>query len=173
MQVVDHHPGWATLATDACQELRLAGGDLLVDVQHVGSTSVPDLPAKPILDIAAAVPTLQVLPELVARLTEIGYIYRGDGEDSGGHLFVRESSPEVRTIHVHAVQHEGSQWRNYLLFRNLLRQDVDLRKQYAELKAELASKFQDDRKTYTASKHNFIRRILEKREAQPSVPGDA
>jgi GrpB-like predicted nucleotidyltransferase (UPF0157 family) len=109
----------------------------------------------------------------VQRLTGIGYIYRGDGGDEGGHLFVRESSPDVRTIHVHVVEHHGTQWRNYLLFRDLLRQNPAIRKRYAELKRELGNRFQDDRGSYTAAKHAFIRRILESKEAQPSVPGDA
>jgi GrpB-like predicted nucleotidyltransferase (UPF0157 family) len=55
VEVVDHDPGWAMLAFEACQAVRSACGALLVDVQHVGSTAVPDLPAKPVLDIAAAV----------------------------------------------------------------------------------------------------------------------
>ena len=173
VQVVEHHPSWAALAADACQEARRVCGNRLADLQHVGSTSVPDLPAKPILDIAAAVATLDAIPELVQRLTGIGYIYRGNGGDEGGHLFVRESSPDVRTIHLHVVEHNGTQWRNYLLFRDLLRQNPGIRKQYAELKQELGNRFRDDRKSYTASKHDFIRGILETKEAQPSVPGDA
>ena len=97
----------------------------------------------------------------------------GDGGDEGGHLFVRESSPDVRTIHVHVVEHNGTQWRNYLFFRDLLRQNPGIRKQYAELKQEVGNRFRDDRKSYTASKHDFIQGILETKEAQPSVPGDA
>jgi GrpB-like predicted nucleotidyltransferase (UPF0157 family) len=131
------------------------------------------LPAKPILDLAAAVGTWEVIPELVQRLIGIGYIYRGDSGDEGGHLFVMESSPDVRTIHVHVVEHHGPQWRNYLLFRDLLRQNPAIRKQYAELKQDLGNRFRDDRGAYTAATHDFIRRILETTEAQPSVPGDA
>jgi GrpB-like predicted nucleotidyltransferase (UPF0157 family) len=173
VQVVEHDPRWAALAADACQDAWRVCGDLLADLQHVGSTSVPDLPAKPILDIAAAVATLDAIPELVQRLTETGYIYRGDLGDAGGHLFVRESSPDVRTVHLHAVEHSGTQWRSYLLFRDLLQQDAGIRRQYAELKQELGKRFRDDRRSYTASKHEFIRGILKTDEAQRSVLGDA
>jgi GrpB protein len=86
VQVVEHHPSWAALAADACQDVWRACGNLLTDLQHVGSTSVPDLPAKPILDIAAAVVTLDAIPALVQRLTSIGYIYRGDGGEEGSPL---------------------------------------------------------------------------------------
>jgi len=172
VQVVEHHPGWAALAEDACQEARSVCGNLLTDLQHVGSTAVPDLPAKPILDIAAGVRTPGAIPELVTRLTAIGYIYRGDGRDDGGHLFVKESSPDVRTVHLHVVEHNGTQWRNYLLFRDLLRQNTGIRKQYAALKQDLGTRFRHDRKSYTAAKHDFIRGILETQEAQPSGRGN-
>ena len=173
MRVVEHDLCWAALAADACREAWSVCGDLLADLQHVGSTSVPDLPAKPILDIAAAVATLDAVPELVQRLTGTGYIYRGDLGDAGGHLFVRESSPDVRTVHSHAVEHKGTQWRNYILFRDLLRQDAGIRSQYAELKQELGKRFRDDRRSYTASKHDFIRGILGDHEAQQDVASDA
>ena len=108
IKVVEHDPDWATLAFEACQAVRDACGELLVDVQHVGSTTVPELPAKPILDIAAAVVTFDSMPELVRRLAAIGYLYRRDDGDVGGHLFVVDSSPDIRTIHLHVVEHSGS-----------------------------------------------------------------
>lgn len=174
VQVVDHNPGWAALAAEACQEARSACGDLLADLQHVGSTSVPDLPAKPILDLAAAVRTLAVIPELIEKLTGIGYIYRGDGGENGGHLFVRELTPDVRTIHLHVVVQDGQQWRNYLLFRDLLRRDAGIRKRYAELKKQLGTTFRNDRKAYTAAKEDFIRAVLKGvTDAQSSAEGNA
>ncbi len=161
VELAEHHPGWGDLAAKACQEVRLAGGDLVADVQHVGSTAVADLPAKAILDIAVGIRTPDVIPELIRRLTDIGYIYRGDGGDDGvGHLFVWEPEPNFRTIHVHAVEHNGRPWTNYLLFRDLLRRDAEIREQYAELKKRLTSRHSNDRKAYTAAKHDFIRAIL-------------
>lgn len=160
LRLVEHQHGWAAMAAEACQEVRLACGDLFEDLQHVGSTAVPGLPAKPILDLAAGMRTKEALPEIVGRLTGIGYLYRGDKGDDGGHLFVRESAPDVRTIHLHVVEHDGNQWKNYLLFRELLRQDAHLRKQYAELKRRLAGEFGNDRKAYTASKQDFIGEAL-------------
>ena len=160
VKIVAHHPDWSALAASACRDIQRVAGDLIADAQHVGSTSVPDLPAKPILDIAAAVRTLDVMPELLQRLPAIGYLYRGDGGSEGGHLFVKESAPDVRTIHLHVVAQDDVQWRNYLLFRDLLRQNPDLRQQYAALKQELGEKFSHDRKSYTAAKHDFIREVL-------------
>ena len=169
VQVVDHNSAWLDLGTAACRQVQRAGGNLVSDVQHVGSTSVPGLPAKPILDLAAAVAALDVIPELTEKLTALGYIYRGDGDKSGGHLFVWESQPDIRTIHLHVVTGDDTQWRNYLRFRDMLRQDSGVRKRYAELKQELRARFLDDRNAYTESKHDFIRGILRTEEAQPEV----
>ncbi len=71
-----------------------------------------------------------------------------------------ESAPEIRTAHIHVVPHHSSQWRNYLRFRDLLRADSDVRRQYAVLKQGLHRRYADNRKAYTASKHDFIRGLL-------------
>ena len=124
------------------------------------STAIPDLPAKPILDLVAAVTTLAVIPELIERLAASGYIYRGDGADRGGHLFVWESEPDVRTTHLHIVTQDDIQWTNYILFRDLLRQNPDLRAEYAALKHDLQARFPDDRESYTDAKRDFILGVL-------------
>jgi len=164
VQIVAHDPGWAALAASTCQDIQDIAGAFIAGVQHVGSTAVPDLPAKPILDIAASVRTLDVMPELLKCLPAIGYIYRGDGGAEGGHLFVKESAPDVRTIHLHVVAQDDVQWRNYLLFRDLLRQHANLRQQYAALKQALGQRFRHDRKAYTDAKHDFIRGLLQSSE---------
>jgi GrpB-like predicted nucleotidyltransferase (UPF0157 family) len=108
VELFDHDTGWAILAIKACDAVRNACCEFIVDVQHVGSTAVPGLPAKPILDIAAGVTTFDSLPEISRRLTRSGYLYRGDHGDAGGHLFVVESAPDIRTIHLHVVQHSAN-----------------------------------------------------------------
>lgn len=170
MRVVDHHGGWARLASEACEQVRKAGGEMIVDVQHVGSTSVPDLPAKPILDLAAAVNALDAIPDLVRNLSALGYVYRGDAADQGGHLFVCEPEPDIRTIHLHVVTHDDAQWHNYLRFRDLLSADAALRRRYAALKRELCARFPNDRKSYTESKQDFIRGVLSTTARQSDPP---
>ena len=88
VKVVDYDPDWAMLALEYCRVVRNACGELLVDVQHVGSTAVPELPPKPILEIAAALATIDSTPEIVRRLTCIGHFDRGDQGDAG-HLLIR------------------------------------------------------------------------------------
>ena len=172
VEVVGHDPTWMMLAVEACQAVRSACGELVVDLQHVGSTAVPDLLAKPILDIAAAVVTFDAMPRIIRRLTGIGYLYRGDYGAEGGHLFVAESSPDVRTIHLHIVEYSGSQWRNHLLFRDLLRHNLMLRKRYAELRRDLVNICHDDRRSYTVAKAEFIHEVLDKSVVQADSSGN-
>ena len=160
VRVVGHHPGWADLFASECEILHRALSGLIVDIQHVGSTAVPDLPAKPILDIAIAVRTPDLVPAIVERLTGIGYIYRGDAADDGGHLFVKEPEPDIRTAHVHVVEQGGTQWKNYILFRDTLLGDVSVRISYADLKNNLMKRFPDDRRSYTAAKNDFVKQVL-------------
>jgi GrpB-like predicted nucleotidyltransferase (UPF0157 family) len=160
LEVVDPDPDWATVGAEVCQALRKACGELLVDVQHVGSTAVPELPAKPILDIAAGVATLEATPELTRRLADIGYCFRRDHGNAGGRLFVVDASPEIRTIHLHVVKYGDGQWRDYLRFRDLLRETPAMRERYGELKQALARICRHDWESYTAAKADFIREVL-------------
>ena len=177
VEVVEHGAEWASLAGTACKEVRLASGDLIVDIRHVGSTSVQGVAAKPILDIAAGIASREAVPELIRRLTAVGYIYRSDSGDEGGHLFIKESAPDIRTIHLHVVLHHGDQWDSYLSFRDLLRSNAAIRKQYSELKQELARKFGQDRASYTESKRIFIAEALRglaatRKSTQHAIPAD-
>ncbi|MGJ5819791.1 GrpB family protein [Paludibaculum fermentans] len=160
VKLVDFDPEWTVLAGAACLALQNEAGDLFVETQHVGSTAIPGLPAKPVLDLAAAVLTFDVLPDLIPRLASMGYCYRGHRAETGGHLFIVESAPDVRTIHLHVVLGGSKQWRGYLAFRDALRRRVDLRLRYAELKIALAALHSDDTASYTAGKAAFIQEVL-------------
>jgi GrpB-like predicted nucleotidyltransferase (UPF0157 family) len=132
VKVVDYDPGWAMLALEYCRVVRNACGELLADVLHVGSTAVPELPAKPILDIAAALATIDSTPEIVRRLTFIGYFDRGDQGDAGTtYLSLSLLRTSERSICV--VAHGSRRWREYLHFRDPLRQKPATRKKYADL----------------------------------------
>lgn len=160
VRVVPHDPAWADAAAAECARLRAAGGDLLLDVQHVGSTAVPGLPSKPILDFAAAIADPDALPALIERVAAAGYRYAGDGKEMGGQLFVKETAPDLRVAHLHVVAPDDPQWRNYLAFRDALRADAALRARYAHLKESLATVFPEKRRAYTAAKQDFVDRAL-------------
>ena len=128
-------------------------------VSHVGSTAVPGIPAKPIIDIAVGVPDLEAVGEYARLLKEIGYEYRGDRFGDDDHLFVKGPAG-IQTHYLHLVALSSVKWRNYALFRDYLRSHERTRREYAALKRSLAENFPSDRESYTQGKHDFIRRVI-------------
>jgi GrpB-like predicted nucleotidyltransferase (UPF0157 family) len=116
------------------------------DVELIGSSSALGLLAKPIIDLAVGLTVDHVLSPVTPKLEAAGWIYRGDAGDNGGHVFVLETRPRYRVAHLHVVEHDASQWRNYLCFRDLLRQSPVARERYEAVNLRLAEKERDDRK---------------------------
>ena len=122
-----YDPDWVVLGARECATVRALLGDLVVDVMHAGSTAVPGIAAKPILDIVAAVGDSVPIDEVVGRLCTTGaYSYEGDQGDDGGLLLVRGPG-ELRTVHVHVVGAGSQAWVDYRRFRTLLLTDVAAR----------------------------------------------
>lgn len=131
-------------------------GPLVVRIEHIGSTSVPGLAAKPILDIAIQTDAPQNLPKIESALTAAGFSYKGEFGLPGRHFFVR-GDPVF--IHLHVVAAGCEHWNLWLQFRDALRADEALRSDYLTLKRELARRFATDRAAYTAAKTEFITRV--------------
>ena len=158
--LVSHHRTWAEFFAGEAEALERTVGESVIAIEHVGSTAVLGLPAKPIIDIAVAVPSVEVIPTLSGKLSGLEYLDRGDAGGDGGHLFVRESAPGIRIIHLHMVTQTDPQWRRYLDFRDLLRNSSRAREQYAAWKGELAAKHRNDRQSYTEEKREIITNLL-------------
>lgn len=151
-------------AVDAGARLRddvahLVAG-VATEVEQVGSSSVVDLLAKPIVDIAIGLSPAQPLAPVCERLESAGWVYRGDAGAQGGHVFVLRVRPGHRVAHIHVVDHDGDQWRNYLRLRDLLRRSPDARARYAAVKQQLAVQVGDDRVAYTDGKSDVVRALL-------------
>lgn len=157
-----HDPVWGEHYAREKELIRNAIGELIEDIQHVGSTAITDLHAKPIIDIAIAVTDLSVVHDCVGPLVSLGYEYLGDREKIGDHFFVKGPG-ENRTHYIHMVQSDSRKWKDYLVFRNVLRQNSEIRQEYDALKLELSKAHADDRKSYTNSKGIFVERILKSR----------
>jgi GrpB-like predicted nucleotidyltransferase (UPF0157 family) len=168
VELRQHDPEWLEIGGKICARLQQAAGKLARDVQHVGSTAVPDLKAKPLIDIALGLGRAERAPALVPILKELGYIYRGDAGDDGGKLFVYEIAPDVRSVHVHAVDYQGRQWRDYLLVRDTLRQNPAARQKYQQVKQELVEKYGSSRKFYTSGKADVVAEILKDAVEEPA-----
>jgi GrpB-like predicted nucleotidyltransferase (UPF0157 family) len=156
-----HDPGWIERGSREVDIVLTLLGPLAVGVRHIGSTSVAELEAKPILDLAAAVPEGTSIDELVERLGRNGdYSYQGDqGQEGGGLLFVRGVG-DFRTVHLHVVSEESDAWELYLRFQLLLREDPTARSDYQDEKRRLARLYPSDRLSYTEAKGDIIRTLL-------------
>ena len=124
------------------------------DIQHIGSTAVPGLAAKPILDIAVAVTSAEAVAACTSALVALGYTDRGQTDEQGHYYFVRDN-PRTHQVHVSQVPNSG--WDTRLLFRDRLRSDPALAAEYATLKQRLASEFKSDRLGYCDAKTAFVR----------------
>src|SRR3954451_13718895 len=131
---------------------------LVAPVEHAGSTSVPGLAAKPVVDMLAGVRGLEESRPCIELLSTDGWLWAPYREDVE-HWFCRPS-PQERTHHLHVVVHGGSVWVDMLDFRDALRADDALLERYAELKRELAERHADDREAYTVAKGAFVEAAL-------------
>lgn len=160
VELAETDPRWRDAFERLARKLRAALGDVALSVEHVGSTAVPGLVAKPILDIAVGLAPNADLQLVVTTLEGCGFEYRGDNRDDGGRLFVLNSRPWHRVAHVHVVDHGDARWLCYLAFRDQLRRDGVVCASYAQVKRDLAAQFPHDRRSYTAAKASFIKGLL-------------
>ncbi len=128
-------------------------------IEHVGSTAVPGLPAKPIIDIMVAVQSLDASREAVPALEPLGYLYAPYHADVM-HWFCKPS-PSFRTHHLHLVPFGSRLWTERLVFRDHLRRNPTVAAEYAELKRRLAKRYEFDREAYTEAKAPFIQEVLD------------
>jgi len=128
-------------------------------IHHVGSTAVPDLDAKPIIDILVGVDSLDSSRACFEPLAELGYLYAPYREHEM-HWFCKPD-PSRRTHHLHLVPTDSRRFRDELAFRNRLRARPKAAAKYAQLKRELAERFPGDREAYTEAKTEFILSLLE------------
>jgi GrpB-like predicted nucleotidyltransferase (UPF0157 family) len=163
--------GWRDVADELISVITgtLDGSAALVE--HIGSTAVAGLAAKPIIDIAIALPRQSAIAAAVVNLVAAGFVYRDNAGDNGGHVLVLESSDGRRLANIHVVDALDPQWGAWLRFRDRLRTDVHARERYAVEKTRLAAEFPSDRIAYTDGKTKVVREILEHDGLDRLVPG--
>lgn len=159
--VTDHSPQWAAAFEQLKKIYQQHLGHLVRDIQHVGSTSVPGLPAKPILDIDIIIDEEDKLPEIIRILAGMGYEYVGDLGIKDRYAFKSPSDPEM-PHHLYVCITGSDSLQNHLLFRDYLRAHPETAAQYGELKKRLSAQFADDIDSYVEQKTAFITAVLEK-----------
>ena len=161
--LVAYDPAWPRLYDEEARRLRaVLDPALVIDMQHFGSTAIPGMPAKPIIDIVIATPALAAArTRFMGPLLAIGYLFWEDNPKTDRLFFVKGLPPHGarRTHHVHVTEPEGEVWRR-LAFRDHMRARPDDAARYAALKHDLALRFRDDREAYTDAKADFIAAIM-------------
>ncbi|WP_299153687.1 GrpB family protein [uncultured Tateyamaria sp.] len=156
LSLTEYDPRWADLFAKEAALIAQALPDVPFDIDHIGSTSVPGLAAKPILDIAMRSTHEE---QIATALTKLGYIDRGI---RSGRLFIRLSDGDIRTNNLHLYHPDDAGCRDQIAFRDALRSDPKLRDQYAHLKQKLVDELGDQgRELYAGRKTEFVRAVID------------
>lgn len=165
-------PRWPSVFDALADELRATLGDRVLDILHVGSTSVPGLVAKPILDVLVTVPDLPASFSLVPDLARMGFEL-GPGDDLPDRHYFRRGHGRIRTHHLSLTEPGSQCYLNQTIFRNALRGSDELAARYAELKLGLSKRHRSDHLAYLNGKTEFVIGVLRERDglvADPDYP---
>ena len=160
VMLCEHEKEWEHMAAETISRLRALFGETACDIQHIGSTSICSIRAKPIIDIAVAVKSLDAVLPLVPALERAGFIRRDIGDVTELLFVCGDFSRDIRTHHIHVVSSESTAWRNYINFRDYLNAFPEKAREYEALKQNLAERHPNDRVAYTDGKAGLISRLL-------------
>lgn len=155
--LADPAPGWADLYDQEAARIAMALGPVVLAIEHYGSTSIPGIKAKPVIDLLIGLPRLDDALGEIAAMEALGYDYAAHAGVPGHHVFGKGAA---RTHLAHFVEHRGESWGECLRFRDRLRADSELALAYEQLKIELAARYPQDRAAYTAGKSAFVAGVL-------------
>jgi GrpB-like predicted nucleotidyltransferase (UPF0157 family) len=155
VELVPHNPEWEKLANQEVRNIQDCLSIPIIGIYHIGSTSVPDIKAKPILDFVMEVKDIEKLIQEAHKLEGIGYVSRGEYGIPGRQFFTKDTNGE-RTHHLHVFQQGHPDIERHLVFRDYLRANPEAAREYEILKEQLAERFPDQSNKYTEAKSNFI-----------------
>lgn len=153
-----HDPSWREQYETEAAQLTAVFQPILVTIHHIGSTAIPNIQAKPTIDIMIAVTEITAVNKLIQPMANLGYISKGENGIPGRHYF-RKGSDEYHTHHIHVYAAGHPKIARHLNFRDYLRQHPAAAAAYSQLKTALAQQYFLDPPTYTQSKTKFIQEI--------------
>jgi GrpB-like predicted nucleotidyltransferase (UPF0157 family) len=164
VEIVEYDPKWAILYGEEKAKILAAIGHLAVAIEHIGSTAVVGLGAKPIIDMMVGVNHLSDVKDCMEPLGSIDYEYQPQHEATmpERRFFRKGEPPEEQHYHLHMVERGSEFWKRHLAFRDYLRTHPETSRQYCELKKKLASEYGSDREGYTEAKTSFIESTVAK-----------
>ena len=155
VEVVDYDPAWPAAFEKKRQELIALVGEVIVAVSHIGSTAVPGLAAKPVIDILLEVTGLDELDSLAQRFSDNGYQVWGENQIPGRRYFTKGTMPRTHNIHGFQTGHTGL--ARHIAFRDYLISNPEIAAEYGQLKRKLAARCKNDIELYCAGKDPFIK----------------
>ncbi len=162
VEVVPYSKMWPVLFEQERAALQAAVGDMARSIEHIGSTAVPGLSAKPTIDILLVVDSTEEFLKRLPRVEALGYDYRADNTFVGSetHLFLRKVSNGSRTHHLHVLRSGSPEIDDYRLLRDALRDSPALAREYQRLKLVLAAEYAGDRNRYVTGKASWVDGIV-------------
>lgn len=161
VELVPHDPTWREAYEAEVRRLESIAGDHFSSYEHVGSTAIEGIPAKPVTDLIALVADLEGARAVIPALEANGYEHRPDG-DVAGRLFLAKGPRSERTHYLSITERGSEVHRETVAFRDYLRAHPDVAAEYAARKCDLAAEHPDDRGAYTAAKSGFVERITDR-----------
>jgi len=157
--VLPYDSAWKAAFEEIRKEIEQAAGDLIVDVEHVGSTSVEGMSAKPCIDLDVVIPDHAVFDAVADRLKAIGYFHEGDLGIKGREAFRYSGKPHLMTHHLYVCPRDSRELHRHVTFRNFLKSHPEAVKQYSTVKETAARLFPDDIDRYMAYKAPCIQAL--------------
>jgi GrpB-like predicted nucleotidyltransferase (UPF0157 family) len=152
--IVPYDPAWPERFIQIRDEIAAALGPIALGIEHIGSTSVPGLAAKPIIDIDVVIPVESALSLVIGKLSKLGYGYEGERGIEGRHAFAQPS--RLPRHHLYVCAAGNPELKRHIAFRDYLRANPDAAQAYGLLKQRLSDRFGSDRESYTNAKTVFI-----------------
>jgi len=179
VELVPHNPEWTQLADEEAQRIREGLSFPIIGIYHIGSTSIPGIKAKPILDFVIEVDDMDIVINALDEFRILGYESKGEYGIPGRQFFTRDTDGE-RSHHLHVFQTGHPDIERHTVFRDFLRANPQAAREYEKLKEKLAERFPKQSGSYTEAKSDFIlsmdevaRYWLEHKQDDSDPPGQA
>ncbi len=156
-----HQSEWEIAAEETISTLKNILGSIAADIQHIGSTSIKTISAKPIIDIAVAVNNYELILSKRDVLEKADIVFRFDERPEQLLFVMGDFKKDTRSHHIHVVLYGSDEWNNYINFRDYLNSNMEAAREYEAVKLRLSEQYPDDRIAYTDGKQEVINKLLE------------
>jgi GrpB-like predicted nucleotidyltransferase (UPF0157 family) len=160
VELVPYNSKWPELFKQEAEILQAILGSQVKEIQHIGSTAIVGISAKPLIDIAIGIASMSDVQKIIEILENAGYHWRPKFGDISRHIVFAKGDETHRTHYIHVLEHNSKDWLDKIFFRDYLNTHPEARDEYEQLKIKFAGAFSDDRAAYTKQKDDFVAKIL-------------